>query len=64
MWFVFCDEWSEYNIPDEELDDGPNAPLNFFSVYNYLGRCATHGIIKYIQRVWKICGKIMTWRMV
>ena len=42
---VFCDEFSEYNIPDEELDDGPNASLFHFGIYAYQGIFRTHGII-------------------
>ena len=42
----FYDEFPEYNIPNKELDDGPNASIIHFSVYTYYqGRCATHGII-------------------
>ena len=42
---VFCDEFHEYNIPDEELDGGPNASLIRFSVYTYQVGCATRGIL-------------------
>ena len=40
----FCDEYPEYIIPNEGLDDGPNASITQFSVYTYQGRCATNGI--------------------
>ena len=45
MWFEFCDEYTEYNITDEELDDRPNDSLIHFIVYIYQWRCETHGII-------------------
>ena len=50
IWFIksvliFYNEWPEYNIPDEELDDRLNASLIHFSVYTSQGRCATHVII-------------------
>ena len=31
----FFDEFIDYIIPDEEVDDGPNASLIHFSVYTY-----------------------------
>ena len=31
----FCDEFTDYNIPNEALDDGPNASIIHFSVYTY-----------------------------
>ena len=42
----FCDVFPEYNIPDEELYDGPNDSIVRFIVYNYQVRCATHRIIQ------------------
>ena len=41
----FCDEFPEYNVPSEELDDVPNASIIHFSVYTYQGRCETRGIV-------------------
>ena len=41
----FCDEFPNFIIPDEELDDEPNFQLIRFSVYNYKGRCENNGII-------------------
>ena len=35
----FCGEFPNYIITDEELDDGPNAPLINFSDYTYQLRC-------------------------
>ena len=32
---VFCDECTEYNIPDEELAVGPNSSPIRFIVYTY-----------------------------
>ena len=46
---------SEYNIPDEELDDGHNDSLKHFSVCTYQGRCETHGIIPNGPSVCRIC---------
>ena len=51
----FCDQFSEYNIPDEELDDGTNASLIHFSVYIYQERCATNGKNSNRPSVCKIC---------
>ena len=31
----FFDEFPEYNVINEELDDGPNASIIHFSVYTY-----------------------------
>ena len=41
----FCYECPEYNIPNEEQYDVPNASMINFSVYTYHGICTTHGII-------------------
>ena len=41
----FCDECPEYNIIDEEIDDGTNDSIINFSVYTYQGICTTYGII-------------------
>ena len=54
LWF-FCDECTDYNITDDELDDGPNDSLTRFSVYTYQVRRATHGIIPNGPSVWIIC---------
>ena len=51
----FCDEWTEYNITNEELEDEPNSSLMYFSVHNYQGRCETHGITTNITSVCRIC---------
>ena len=50
-----CDECPEYNIPDEELDDGPNVSLLHFIVYNYQGRCAAHAKISNVPSVHIVC---------
>ena len=55
--FGFCNECIKYMIPYEELDYIPNAPLINFSVYNYQGICAKHGIIPNGQYSWKISEK-------
>ena len=41
----FYDKYPEYNIRDEELDDGLNASIIYSSVYTYQANCATYGII-------------------
>ena len=41
----FCNEFPDYNTPDEELDAGPNYSIIHVSIYNYQGRCATYGVI-------------------
>ena len=41
----FCDYFPEYNIPDEELDYGPNDSMINFIVYTHQRRCATNGKI-------------------
>ena len=51
----FCDECPEYNIPSEELDDGPNASIIHFSVYTYQGRCSIHGTIPNVPIVCILC---------
>ena len=56
---VFCDECTEYNIPNEELDDDPNTSLIHFSVYTYQGRCETHGIIPNGITVCIMCEEMM-----
>ena len=50
----FCDEWTNYIIPDEELDDEPNALLIYFSVYNSKRRCSTYGIIPNVPSLCRI----------
>ena len=47
----FFYEFTEYNILDEELDNGLNASIIHFGVYTYQGRCATHGMIKNVPSV-------------
>ena len=51
----FCDVYPEYNNPDKELYDGPNASLIYFIVYAYQVRCATHGIIPNGPSLCRIC---------
>ena len=46
-----------YIIPDEELDDGPNAPLIHFSVYTYQLRYAKYGILTNGPPLCKLCEK-------
>ena len=41
----FCDTFTKYIIPDEELDDGTNASLIHFYVFTYQGRYIKHGVI-------------------
>ena len=60
MWFGFCDECTDYNIPNEELDDEPIDLWIHFSVYTYQGGCATHGIIKNVPSACIICEKLTT----
>ena len=55
----FCDECPDYMIPDEELYGIPNYPLINFSVYNYQGRCAKHGIIPNVTTLCKLCDKTL-----
>ena len=52
---VFCDECTEYNIPDEELAVGPNSSPIRFIVYTYQWRSETHGIIPIGPRLCIIC---------
>ena len=49
------DEGPEHIIPDEEKNDGPYALLMHLSVYTYQGICATHGIIKNVTILCRIC---------
>ena len=41
----FCNEFTEYNIPDEEIQYGPKATLFPLSFYPDQERCAKYGII-------------------
>ena len=52
---VFCDEYTDYNITNEGLDDEPKASIFHFSEYTYQGRCATHGIIPNRPSVLRSC---------
>ena len=54
----FGDECTEYNIPDEEIDDGPDDSIIHFSVYTYQGICATYGIITNELSVCRSCEAI------
>ena len=51
----FCDEYTDYNITNEGLDDEPKASIFHFSEYTYQGRCATHGIIPNRPSVLRSC---------
>ena len=52
LGFFYC---PEYNITDEELDDGPNAPLIHFIFYIYQEKCEKHVIIPNGTTLCKIC---------
>ena len=41
----FCDNCPQYNIPDEEQAQGPNAPVIHFTIYTKQSRCAVHGFV-------------------
>ena len=51
----FCGEFPEYNLPDEEIYDGPNGSLVHFIFYTYQGICETHVIIKNGPCLYRIC---------
>ena len=53
--FFFGDKFTKYIIPDEELDDGPNAILIHFSVINHQERCAKQVIITNGPNLYKPC---------
>ena len=50
-----CDEFSEYNIPNEELFYWLNTSFVHFSVYKFQRKCATHGIFPNGPSVCLIC---------
>ena len=53
LWFYY--EFSECNIPNENLYGGPNASLIHFSVYTDQVICGTHVIIINGTIVCRIC---------
>ena len=46
MGFGFCDEFINYIITDEELNDGPNYTLIHFILYTYQGICESMVYLK------------------
>ena len=54
-----CDECPEYNITNEEIDDGPNNSIISFSVYTYQGGCAKHGITPNVPSVCRLFEEMM-----